>query len=102
MFNIYLTRNLIYNPVLNLRIILIYIQSLKDRSLLQYNVTLGARVNPGVTSQDTSHPPGTSTDTPQACQTQGHCATGGITAIGSSPAENYSYYAKSVLNTDGM
>ncbi len=60
-------------------------------------------MNHGV-SQDTSQPPGpeTSTDTPHACQTQGHCATGGITAIGSSPAENYSYYAKTALNTGGM
>ena len=56
-------------------------------------------------SQDTSQPPsasGASTDTPQACQTQSNCAMSGISAIGSSPAENYSYYAKTVLNTDGM
>ena len=77
---------------------------MKDYSLLRYSVTLGARVNPGV-SQDTSQPPstsGASTDTPQACQTQSNCAAGGISAIGSSPAENYSYFAKTVLNTEGI
>lgn len=71
---------------------------MKDYSLLRYSVTLGARVNPKG-PQDTSQPPGASTDTPQVCQTQSNCAAGGITAIGSSPAENYSYYAKTVLNT---
>ena len=78
-----------------------HVQSLRGYSLLRYNVTLGARVNPEG-PQDTSQPPEASTDTPQVCQTQSNCAAGGISAIGSSPAENYSYYAKTVLNTDGM
>ena len=80
------------------------IQSLRDYSLLQYSVTLGARVNPesaqdikkdedGCTDQ---HPGASSDTTPQACH-----ATGGITALTSSPTENYSYYAKTVLNTEG-
>ena len=84
-------------------------QSLRHYSLLQYNVTLGARVSPEG-SQDikkddgcTSQPaPEASSDTPQATQTQSNCAAGGITALGSSPTENYSYYAKTVLNTEGM
>ena len=81
---------------------------------MQYNVTLGARVNPEgrSLSQDikkeddsctsASQPPGASSDVPQACQTQSSCSSGGISALGSSPAENYSYYAKTVLNTEGI
>lgn len=49
----------------------------------------------------TSQPPEASSNTPQASQTQSNCAAGGITALGSSPTENYSYYAKTVLNTEG-
>ena len=49
-----------------------------------------------------SQPPGASSDVPQACQTQSSCSSGGISALGSSPAENYSYYAKTVLNTEGI
>ena len=74
--------------------------------MLDYNVTLGARVNPegaqnakkddvGCTQSQSQ-----ATDTPQACQN--NCAGGGIIALTSSPTENYSYYAKTVLTTKRM
>ena len=60
-------------------------------------------MNPERSQDHTSQHSGASGETPQAsCQTQSSCSSGGISALGSSPTENYSYYAKTVLNTEGM
>ena len=79
--------------------LVLLLQALRGHSLTQYSVTLGARVNPEGTQdikKDDGCTSGASSDTkPQAC------ATGGISALTSSPTENYSYYAKTVLNTEG-
>ena len=69
-------------------------QSLKEKSLPDYDVTLGARLNNATTTN------GSSEGVDSVATSYGHSPpSNGLQALTSSPSDNYSYYAKTCVRS---